>query len=127
MRPQWIHAAYALTFTLGMITGGRLGDLYGRGRIFLLGTGAFTVASLLCGLAADPATLIATRAVQGAGRDLPSPRRCGTARSCGITSTCWSAIRSLCPTCPTCRTCRTCRTRLAACGPCRAPAIWEEE
>ncbi|MFD3697962.1 MFS transporter [Streptomyces sp. NPDC058646] len=45
---QWIHAAYALTFALGLITGGRLGDLYGRKRIFLAGTAVFTLASLLC-------------------------------------------------------------------------------
>ncbi|MEU9116575.1 MFS transporter [Streptomyces sp. NPDC048483] len=51
---QRIHAAYALTFALGLATGGRLGDLYGRTRAFLLGTGVFTAASLLCGLAADP-------------------------------------------------------------------------
>ncbi|WP_199783163.1 MFS transporter [Streptomyces alboniger] len=62
---QWIHAAYALTFALGLITGGRLGDLYGRKRLFLLGTGVFTAASLLCGLAGTPALLIAARVVQG--------------------------------------------------------------
>ncbi|MFH8347866.1 MFS transporter [Streptomyces sp. NPDC018045] len=62
---QWIHAAYALTFALGLITGGRLGDLYGRKRLFLLGTGAFTAASVVCGLAGSPALLIAARIVQG--------------------------------------------------------------
>ncbi|MFV0126158.1 MFS transporter [Streptomyces sp. HMX112] len=63
---QWIHAAYALTFALGLITGGRLGDLYGRKRIFLVGTAAFTLASLLCGIAAGPELLIAARVMQGA-------------------------------------------------------------
>ncbi|WP_336006671.1 MFS transporter [Streptomyces sp. KLMMK] len=62
---QWIHAAYSLTFALGLITGGRLGDLYGRKRVFLLGTGAFTAASAVCGLAGKPALLIAARIVQG--------------------------------------------------------------
>ncbi|MEU7191553.1 MFS transporter [Streptomyces sp. NPDC039022] len=62
---QWIHAAYALTFALGLITGGRLGDLYGRKRVFLLGTGAFTAASVVCGLAGAPGLLIAARIVQG--------------------------------------------------------------
>jgi EmrB/QacA subfamily drug resistance transporter len=63
---QWIHAAYALTFALGLITGGRLGDLYGRKRIFLTGTAVFTLASLLCGIAAGPELLIAARVLQGA-------------------------------------------------------------
>lgn len=63
---QWIHAAYALTFALGLITGGRLGDLYGRKRIFLAGTAVFTLASLLCGIATGPDLLIAARVLQGA-------------------------------------------------------------
>ncbi|MFD8477516.1 MFS transporter [Streptomyces globisporus] len=63
---QWIHAAYALTFALGLITGGRLGDLYGRKRIFLAGTTVFTLASLLCGIATGPELLIAARVLQGA-------------------------------------------------------------
>ncbi|MER7989857.1 MFS transporter [Streptomyces noursei] len=71
---QWIHAAYGLTFALGLITGGRLGDRYGRKRTFLLGTGVFTATSLLCGLAAGPAALIAARAVQGAGAALMVPQ-----------------------------------------------------
>ncbi|MFF5130160.1 MFS transporter [Streptomyces syringium] len=71
---QWIHAAYALTFALGLITGGRLGDLHGRKRTFLLGTGVFTAASLLCGLAGTPALLIAARAVQGAAAAVMVPQ-----------------------------------------------------
>ncbi|MBT2489455.1 MFS transporter [Streptomyces sp. ISL-96] len=63
---QWIPAAYTLTFALALITGGRLGDLYGRKRIFLAGTAVFTAASLLCGIATSPAVLIAARALQGA-------------------------------------------------------------
>ncbi|MFJ4777938.1 MFS transporter [Streptomyces sp. NPDC088762] len=63
---QWIDAAYVLTFALGLITGGRLGDLYGRRRIFLTGTAVFTFASLLCGIAANPELLIAARVLQGA-------------------------------------------------------------
>ncbi|MGW7455666.1 MFS transporter [Streptomyces sp. NPDC054787] len=59
---QWIHAAYAL----GLITGGRLGDLYGRRRIFLAGTSVFTLASLLSGIATRPELLIAARVLQGA-------------------------------------------------------------
>lgn len=71
---QWTHAAYALALGIGLITGGRLGDLYGRKRTFLLGTGAFTGASLLCTLAVGPATLIAARAVQGAGAAVMIPQ-----------------------------------------------------
>ncbi|OII65167.1 MFS transporter [Streptomyces sp. CC53] len=63
---QWIPAAYTLSFALALITGGRLGDLYGRKRIFLAGTGVFTLASLLCGIATGPELLIAARALQGA-------------------------------------------------------------
>ncbi|WP_240659992.1 MFS transporter [Streptomyces sp. WAC 01529] len=63
---QWIDAAYVLTFALGLITGGRLGDLYGRRRIFLAGTAVFTLSSLLCGIAGGPDLLIAARVLQGA-------------------------------------------------------------
>ncbi|MFC8919277.1 MFS transporter [Streptomyces sp. NPDC057116] len=62
---QWIDAAYVLTFALGLITGGRLGDLHGRRRIFLAGTAVFTLSSLLCGIASGPALLIAARVIQG--------------------------------------------------------------
>ncbi|MEV6073317.1 MFS transporter [Nocardia sp. NPDC052001] len=62
---QWIAAAYTLVFALGLITGGRLGDLFGRKRVFLAGTAGFTVASLLCAVATGPGMLIAARAIQG--------------------------------------------------------------
>ncbi|MBB5107253.1 MFS transporter [Streptomyces spectabilis] len=71
---QWIHAAYALTFALGLITGGQLGDLYGRKRLFLLGTGVFTAASLVCGLAGTPALLIPARVVQGGAAAVMVPQ-----------------------------------------------------
>jgi EmrB/QacA subfamily drug resistance transporter len=71
---QWIQAAYGLALALGLITGGRLGDLFGRKRMFLLGAGIFTAASLLCSLAAGPAVLIAVRAVQGAGAAVMIPQ-----------------------------------------------------
>ncbi|WP_411106774.1 MFS transporter [Streptomyces sp. cmx-4-9] len=63
---QWITAGYALAFAAGLITGGRLGDIYGRKRLFLVGISGFTAASLLCGIAADPAMLVASRLLQGA-------------------------------------------------------------
>ncbi|MGW6940666.1 MFS transporter [Streptomyces xanthophaeus] len=63
---QWITAGYALAFAAGLITGGRLGDIYGRKRLFLVGIAGFTAASLLCGIAADPGMLVAARLLQGA-------------------------------------------------------------
>lgn len=62
---QWIAAGYTLAFAVGLITGGRLGDLYGRRRMFLLGLAGFVVASAVCGLAATPEMLIVARVVQG--------------------------------------------------------------
>ncbi|MGW0537965.1 MFS transporter [Streptomyces sp. NPDC003032] len=71
---QWVTAGYSLTIALGLITGGRLGDLYGRRRILLIGTAVFTLASLLCGLAADPGILIAARTLQGGGAAVMLPQ-----------------------------------------------------
>ena len=48
---QWLAGGYALTLPSGLVTGGRLGDIYGRRRMFLLGVAGFAIASLLCGLA----------------------------------------------------------------------------
>ncbi|MGW7252642.1 MFS transporter [Streptomyces sp. NPDC054834] len=63
---QWITAGYALAFAAGLITGGRLGDIHGRKRLFLVGIGGFTLASALCGFAANPEMLVASRIAQGA-------------------------------------------------------------
>ncbi|KZM71904.1 MFS transporter [Nocardia terpenica] len=71
---QWLTAGYALTFALGLITGGRLGDIYGRRKTFLLGTVGFTLASLLCGIAADPGMLIAARVLQGGAAAVMIPQ-----------------------------------------------------
>ncbi|MFH8406597.1 MFS transporter [Streptomyces sp. NPDC018019] len=71
---QWITAGYALAFAVGLITGGRLGDIHGRRRLFLLGMGGFTAASALCGIAADPRMLIAARVLQGAMAALMVPQ-----------------------------------------------------
>jgi EmrB/QacA subfamily drug resistance transporter len=62
---QWVLASYTVTFALGLITAGRLGDLVGRRRLFLIGMAGFTVASLACGLAPGVGWLIGARAVQG--------------------------------------------------------------
>lgn len=71
---QWITAGYALAFAVGLITGGRLGDIHGRKRVFLIGTAGFTLASLLCGVAVDPQMLVATRLLQGAAAALMVPQ-----------------------------------------------------
>ncbi|HVC67679.1 MAG TPA: MFS transporter [Acidimicrobiales bacterium] len=70
---QWVVTAYALTFGGLLLLGGRLADLFGRRRIFLVGLGLFTAASLLGGFAADQTTLIAARSLQGVGAAILSP------------------------------------------------------
>ena len=62
---QWVLASYTVTFALGLVTAGRLGDLVGRRRLFLIGMAGFTLASLACGLAPGVGWLITARAVQG--------------------------------------------------------------
>src|SRR3954454_11242497 len=62
---QWLTAGYTLAMAVGLITGGRLGDLYGRKRMFLIGAFGFTVGSLLCALAQSPEMLIGSRVLQG--------------------------------------------------------------
>ncbi len=64
---QWVVAAYLLTYAISLITGGRLGDIFGRRRMFKLGIAGFTVASALCAAAPDPTTLIVARLLQGFG------------------------------------------------------------
>jgi EmrB/QacA subfamily drug resistance transporter len=62
---ELIVGGYAFTYASGMVTGGRLGDLFGYRRLFLAGMAAFTLASLLCGVAQSPGQLIAARLLQG--------------------------------------------------------------
>ncbi|MHA6759799.1 DHA2 family efflux MFS transporter permease subunit [Streptacidiphilus sp. PAMC 29251] len=62
---QWVLTAYTAAFAIGLITSGRLGDLLGRRRLFLLGMAGFTLASLACGLAPGVGFLIGARLVQG--------------------------------------------------------------
>ncbi len=70
---EWVVIAYALTFAALLITGGKLADLYGRRRIFVVGLAIFTLSSLACGLAPSAGFLIGARAVQGAGAALMNP------------------------------------------------------
>jgi len=62
---QFVISAYAATYAVFLITGARLGDLYGRRRMFLVGVAGFTIASVLCGVAWSPAMLVAGRILQG--------------------------------------------------------------
>src|ERR1700719_4326793 len=64
---QWVIEAYALFLGALILVGGSMGDQLGRKRVFLFGTVFFTVASILCGIATSPLTLIVGRALQGIG------------------------------------------------------------
>ena len=70
---EWTVNAYALTFAVLMLTGGKLADFFGRRRIFLIGLVTFTISSLACGLAATGGTLIGARTLQGIGAALMLP------------------------------------------------------
>ncbi len=62
---QWFAAGYTLAFAVMLITAGRLGDLVGRRRMFVLGAAGFTITSVLCAFAQSPDMLISTRVLQG--------------------------------------------------------------
>src|ERR1700723_414373 len=74
---KWLGASYALSLGVLLVTGGRLGDKYGRRRTFLIGLAGFTAASLACGLAWDPPSIIVARLVQGAFGALLIPQGFG--------------------------------------------------
>jgi EmrB/QacA subfamily drug resistance transporter len=69
----WIVNAYVLAFGSLLLFGGRVGDLYGRRRVFRLGLGVFTLASLLGGFGTSAAMLVGSRALQGLGAALTAP------------------------------------------------------
>jgi EmrB/QacA subfamily drug resistance transporter len=71
---EWIVSVYLVSFALLLITGGRLGDIVGRRRVFLIGVAGFTAASLLSAIAPDAGWLIGARAVQGAFAALMVPQ-----------------------------------------------------
>src|ERR1700744_6596896 len=68
---EWVITADGRTFLVGLITGGRLGDRYGRRRMFMLGLAIFTLASLACGTAGNVEVLNVARAIQGLGGAIP--------------------------------------------------------
>ncbi len=70
---QWIVDGYVLAFASLLLTGGIVGDRYGRRRMFLAGLAIFTLSSLLCGISQTTAQLIGARALQGAGAALLMP------------------------------------------------------
>ncbi|WP_055565489.1 MFS transporter [Streptomyces atriruber] len=74
---QWLGASYALALGVLLVLGGRLGDKYGRRRLFLVGLTGFTLASLACGLAPTPGTLVTARLAQGAFGALVIPQGFG--------------------------------------------------
>ncbi len=71
---QFVISAYAATYAVFLITGGRLGDWLGRKRMFMLGVAGFTLSSILCGAAWSPGTLIAGRILQGLTATLMAPQ-----------------------------------------------------
>lgn len=71
---QWMAAGYTLSFAVALVTGGRLGDIFGRKRIFMIGMSLFTVFSLLSGLAQSPEWLIEARLLQGLSAAMMMPQ-----------------------------------------------------
>ncbi len=70
---EWVVAGYAVSTAVLLVTGGRLGDRFGRRRVFALGMAIFVAASAACALASGPAELVAARVVQGVGAALMGP------------------------------------------------------
>lgn len=71
---QWVTNAYLLALAVGLITGGKLGDHFGRKRVFLIGTAGFALSSLACGLSPTLGVLTSCRAAQGAFGALMLPQ-----------------------------------------------------
>lgn len=84
---QFVVAGYGLALAAGLITAGRLGDLYGRRRMYVVGLALFTVASAACGLAPGAGFLVGARVVQGAAAAIALPQ------ILGIINTSYTGIR----------------------------------
>src|SRR5262245_41266028 len=69
-----VVAGYGPSFAAFLITAGRLGDLFGRRRVYVVGLALFTLTSLACGLAPDPTTLVIARIAQGAAAAILMPQ-----------------------------------------------------
>ena len=70
---EWVVAGYTISTAVLLVTGGRLGDQFGRRRVFSLGMAIFVATSAACALAPDPAVLVAARVAQGMGAALMAP------------------------------------------------------
>jgi EmrB/QacA subfamily drug resistance transporter len=77
---QWINTGYALSFSVLLIAGGRLGDIIGRRRMFIMGLMGFVVMSALCAVAQNPGELITFRLLQGAASAMMIPQGIGMIR-----------------------------------------------
>jgi len=77
---EWVTAAYALAMAVGLLTGGRLGDVFGRRRVLLAGMGLFVAASAACAAAGSAGELIAARAAQGVAAAIMLPQVFGLIR-----------------------------------------------
>jgi EmrB/QacA subfamily drug resistance transporter len=77
---EWIAAAYTLAIAVGLMTGGRLGDKFGRKRMLMIGLTGFVVASAGCALAWSPGSLIAARVAQGLSAAMLTPQAFGLIR-----------------------------------------------
>lgn len=71
---QWMAAGYTLSFAIFLVAAGRLGDIFGRKKIFMLGILWFTIASLLCGIAVSGDQLVIFRLIQGVGAAMMMPQ-----------------------------------------------------
>lgn len=78
---ELVVAGYGVTYALLLVSGGRLGDALGRKRLFIAGMAAFTVTSLLCGLAPTAGALVGARALQGAAAALMVPQVMATVQA----------------------------------------------
>jgi EmrB/QacA subfamily drug resistance transporter len=77
---EWIAAAYTLAIAVGLLTGGRLGDMFGRRRLLLIGLSGFVLSSAACAFAWSADSLIAARALQGLSAALLTPQAFGLIR-----------------------------------------------
>src|SRR5437667_11687661 len=71
---RWVLNAYILVYAVLLITAGRLGDMFGAKRLFLIGLAVFTLASIGCSLAQSPGQLIFARVIQGVGGAILTPQ-----------------------------------------------------
>src|SRR3954447_6428278 len=74
---SWVLTAYAICFAAVLVPAGRLGDLYGRRKVFVIGLGLFTLGSALCAVAPSIEALVAARVLQGVGAAAPTPNSLG--------------------------------------------------